>query len=374
MAPIDPRTLTRRGAATRVTTFTRTQQVVDDARDRRAFSAVVAEIGDATGPRWKYAAGTVSYDPAARAITTESAFDLASLTKVLATTTLAMRYVNRGALDLETAVAKLIPNWSSADRAAVTVRDLLEHASGLPAHRPYFQEISGRTAYEQAIAREPLEYAPRSRSIYSDLGFMLLGFILEDVGQAPLNVQFDEWRRAARITDPLGYLPDRDRWPEIVATENDGWRGRLLQGEVHDENAAALGGVAAHAGLFGNAAAVGAGARWWLHLLTGRSDSRTGISAQDAALFVTPSTVPGSSRALGWDTMLTTSSCGTCLSPRAIGHTGFTGTSLWIDPQHNFYAVLLTNRVHPTRNNDAIQRVRREFHDAAIGEYLGKVM
>ena len=130
----------------------------------------------------------------------------------------------------------------------------------------------------------------------------------------------------------------------------------MLQGEVHDENAAALGGVAAHAGLFGTAAAVGEVARWWLgHLDTPAVQK-----------FVTKTTVPASSRALGWDTMLPTSSCGTKLSGRAFGHTGFTGTSLWIDPGRDLYVVLLTNRVHPTRLNDKINGLRRDFHDAVV--------
>jgi CubicO group peptidase (beta-lactamase class C family) len=144
----------------------------------------------------------------------------------------------------------------------------------------------------------------------------------------------------------------------------------VLQGEVHDENAAALGGVAAHAGLFGTAAAVGNAARWWLRLLQGQDDAATGMSARAATAFATRSSVPGSSRALGWDTMLPTSSCGTRMSARAVGHTGFTGTSLWIDPEQDLYFVLLTNRVHPTRHNDAIRPVRRQFHDAAIGDLL----
>jgi CubicO group peptidase (beta-lactamase class C family) len=150
----------------------------------------------------------------------------------------------------------------------------------------------------------------------------------------------------------------------IAPTEDDSWRARVLVGEVHDENAWALGGVAGHAGLFGTAPAVGAFARHALQVLFGR----TGIVArQTLETFVArDATVPGSSRALGWDTMLPTSSCGSRLSARAFGHTGFTGTSLWIDPERNLYVVLLTNRVYPTRTNDRIRQVRPAFHDAVV--------
>jgi CubicO group peptidase (beta-lactamase class C family) len=143
----------------------------------------------------------------------------------------------------------------------------------------------------------------------------------------------------------------------------------VLRGEVHDENAAALGGVAAHAGLFGTADAVGMAARWWMRLLAGSSDA--GVSTATARHFTERSSVSDSSRALGWDTMRPTSSCGTRLSASAIGHTGFTGTSLWIDPERNLYVVLLTNRVHPTREGDGIQEVRRAFHDAVVEDLLG---
>ena len=152
----------------------------------------------------------------------------------------------------------------------------------------------------------------------------------------------------------------------MAPTENDPWRGRLLVGEVHDENAWALGGVAGHAGLFGTAAAVGSCARHMMQILGGR----TGVVTRSTVdTFIARRTgIPGSSRALGWDTMLPTSSCGTRLSPRAFGHTGFTGTSLWIDPELDVYVALLTNRVHPTRANEAINLVRPALHDAVIAE------
>jgi CubicO group peptidase (beta-lactamase class C family) len=198
--------------------------------------------------------------------------------------------------------------------------------------------------------------------VYSDAGFILLGMVLERAAGITLDVQFEAWRAAA--LDPL--LPLRFRPPldwrrHIAPTEVDPWRGRLLQGDVHDENAAALGGVAGHAGLFGTALAVGACARWWMRAVA--DDSRP-VYRQ----FVHRGQVPGSSRALAWDTMLPTSSCGTRLSPVAFGHTGFTGTSLWIDPVQDRYVVFLSNRVHPSREGDSIARVRPALHDAVADD------
>jgi serine-type D-Ala-D-Ala carboxypeptidase len=351
-----------------VKSLDRAARVLDEALAARAFSAVAAEVGRLETVEWRYAGGRLGFFASAPLVTHETIFDLASLTKVLATTTLALELVAAGTFDLDTAVSSHLSGWTAAERASVTVRDLFEHSSGLPAYRNYFRTHAGRAAYEAAIAGEPLEYRPRTRSIYSDLGFILLGFILHDVADTSLAAQFRQWRARAAIAEPLDFMPPPEWKPRTAMTENDPWRGRVLQGDVHDENAAALGGIAAHAGLFGTAAAVGEAARWWLSLLAPAGSPATDKLAHTAAAFATRSTVPGNSRAIGWDTMLPTSSCGTCLSSRAIGHTGFTGTSLWIDPATDLYIVLLTNRVHPTRNNERIQQVRRDFHDAVIAD------
>jgi CubicO group peptidase (beta-lactamase class C family) len=197
--------------------------------------------------------------------------------------------------------------------------------------------------------------------VYSDLGLMLLGLILERLGEAGLDAQFDPIARACGAT--LGFCPPAPWRDRIAPTEFDPWRGRLLQGEVHDENAALLGGVAGHAGLFGSVGEVGAFAR--LALATFRTETRLGTPATMRA-FATRSAVPGSSRALGWDTMLPTSSCGARMSASAIGHTGFTGTSLWLDVERDLYVVLLTNRVHPTRENVRLRALRPRIHDAVV--------
>jgi CubicO group peptidase (beta-lactamase class C family) len=192
---------------------------------------------------------------------------------------------------------------------------------------------------------------------------MLLGFLLEDIG--PLDVQFDALRAQMQNPEDLQFHPPALWKPRTAPTRDSDWRGRLLVGEVDDDNTWALGGAAGQAGLFGTAAAVGTCARHVMQVLSGRTGA---FQSETMRLFVTRrDDVPGSSRALGWDTMRPTSSCGARMSATAFGHTGFTGTSLWIDPERDVYVVLLTNRVHPDASNgDAIQDVRRAVHDAVI--------
>ena len=332
-----------------------------DAITNRVTPAAVVEVGHASAVQWQHADGHLTYAVDAPRCTPDTIFDLASLTKVIATTSLAMRAAEADARWCDTPIATLEPRWRGADRAGVTIRQLLDHSSGLPEHVKLFESASGRAAFLERIVAEPLAFAPGTESRYSDLGFMLLGMLVEARLGAPLDELFRSI--ADHLGGPMLFAPPKDLAAIIAPTENDAWRGRLLQGEVHDENAAAIGGVAGHAGLFGTAGVVGAFARLVLQTFT----RDTGLARRETMTqFATRSTVPGSSRALGWDTMLPTSSCGTRMSPRAIGHTGFTGTSLWIDPEADVYVVLLTNRVHPTRDREGIQQLRRAVHDAVM--------
>lgn len=351
-----------------MTTTPTVEGVLREARDERVASALCAEVGDAAGVRWTAAVGRLSWEAEAPAATPDTIFDLASLTKVLATASLAARLVSSRALDLDAPVAARVIEWDGDDRRDVTARDLLSHSAGLPAYREYFRDRHGAAAVVAAACREPLAYPPRTTSIYSDLGFFVLGALLEQSAATTLDAQFIAWRRAAGLTAPLTFRPPTDWRAATAMTTDSRWRQRRLQGEVHDENAVVMDGVAAHAGLFGTAAAVGEVARWWLQRLRGTDDPESGVTADVVAHFARPSAVPGSSRALAWDTMRTTSSCGTRMSSAAIGHTGFTGTSLWLDPGRDRYYVLLTNRVLGAADGDAMQRVRRAFHDRAIQE------
>ena len=327
--------------------------VLERAIADRVFPGAVVEVGRRDGPITALARGTLTYAPDAAPAGVTTIYDLASLTKVLATTALVVAEIGSGRIRLNDGVRHFIGSWTGEDRQAVTIQDLLEHCSGLPAHRPYFERCRSRASFENAIGEEPLEFAPRARSRYSDAGFMLLGFAIESAAQAPLDRLFDLWRQT-EIGDAIEvrFQPGAEWFDRVAPTEvREG--GDERRGTVHDENTAALNGVAGHAGLFGTVSAVGACARWWL-------------SSPALQRFSERSTVPGSSRGLGWDTMLPTSSCGTRLSAQAIGHTGFTGTSLWIDPSQDLYVAFLSNRVHPTRAGEGIQDTRRALHDAVV--------
>jgi CubicO group peptidase (beta-lactamase class C family) len=358
--------------------FEAARRVLEDAVASRAFPGAIAEAGTSSGPRWSTAVGRLTYKSDAPAVAADTIYDLASLTKVVATTSIVMQLLEAGAVRLDDAIRNWLRGWRGRDREGVTIRDLLAHSSGLTAHLPFYRELEGRAEFEAAICELPLEYPPGSASVYSDLGFMLLAFVAENASGRRLESLFDD------VLDRIGrpeilFRPSPALRPRIAPTEMDAWRGRMLTGEVHDQNGWALGGVAGHAGLFGTASAVGTFARAVLRArraAAGLVALVNGVTAHVAspstvAEFTTRSSVPGSSRALGWDTMRPTSSCGTWMLPTAIGHTGFTGTSLWIDWERDAYAVLLSNRVHPTADNQQILTVRPRFHDAIMGEFLG---
>jgi serine-type D-Ala-D-Ala carboxypeptidase len=342
------------------TAFDGARRVLERGIAARTFPAAAVDVGSTAGTLWQDAVGTLATDPFLPAAV-DTPFDLASLTKVLATTTIVMQLMAAGRLRLDDRVAAFFDDWRGADRVSVTVRDLLEHASGLPA-RLVDPPPATRREFEYEICRIALEYEPRTRSIYSDLGFILLGFIAEQRGGASLPQQF-----ADVMGHPLTFELDADlrrRAAPTMAMDDDARRGRTLTGEVHDNYAAALGGAAGHAGLFGTAPAVGYVAR--LVLAAARGDERLPAPFTPALVraFTTKSSVPASSRALGWDTMLPSSSCGGRMSAAAFGHVGFTGTSLWIDPQRDRYFVLLTNRAAGGGTLDEMRTVRRAFHDA----------
>lgn len=299
---------------------------------------------------------------AAQGTPADTVFDLASLTKVLATGMVALDLFARRRLDLDAPVHRYSPVWGRDDRRDVTVRDLLVHASGLPAHLPLYARRASPSAIVRATADAPLAYPSRTASLYSDLGFIVLGDLL-------MHALDCTWVDAVRqrltplTDDPPAFEVPAGR--EVAGTGWSAWRQRSLLGEVHDDNASALGGAAGHAGLFGSARGVGDIARALLRSLRGGRDLPF-APAWALHAFARRSCVPGSSRALAWDTALPTSSSGPFLSPRAIGHTGFTGTSLWIDPQLDLYVVLLTNRVAGSASADVMAGIRRTVH-ATIG-------
>jgi CubicO group peptidase (beta-lactamase class C family) len=300
-------------------------------------------------------------------VTEDTCFDLASLTKVLATTPLVVDLIGRSRLRLEDPVGKFLPGYTWK----INVQHLLEHSSGLPDWRAYYEEVAaahggawlatprGCRAVREMVAAQAPEAPPGKRALYSDLGFILLDWIIEIAAGKPADVLFKQ-----RISKPLGVknlffvdLKKRSRKHGRVfaATERCPWRGRTLVGEVHDDNAYAMGGVSGHAGLFGDAGSVARVAGAWLDSYRGRASI---FSPELTRRFWRRSGVPGSTRTLGFDTPAKESRLG----PRTVGHTGFTGTSLWIDPDRELVAVLLTNRVHPTRENEGIKEFRTKVH------------
>ncbi len=327
---------------------------------RGAFPGAVALVARRGQVVVETAVGSESYAADAPPVTVGARFDLASLTKVCATTPATLRLVDRGALQLDQPVHELVESFGGEDKRAVTVRHLLTHSAGLMAHQHFWEEHEGAGAIVEAAAGRPLEAAPGSRERYSDLGLILLMACVERAAGAPFEqVVRDE------VLQPLGMqgavFSHSGQPIDAVPTEACAWRGRVVRGEVHDENAFAMGGVSGHAGLFGTArdvARVGvaflSGGRGWLSpALTRHATRRAGL-------------VEGSSRALGWDTYVPGGAGGHLLSADAFGHTGFTGTSIWCDPRTDLCLVLLTNRVHPTRDNPQITSVRQAFADTVV--------
>lgn len=331
-----------------------------------AFPGAVLAVGRAGRLAHLRAYGHLTYDPGAAPVEKDTIYDLASLTKVVATTTAAMILVDEERLDLDATVASFLPRFRGPGKERVTVRHLLSHSSGIDWWAPLYQTERGKAAYLDRIYAMDLVAEPGTTTKYSDLGILLLGEILERVAGRPLDELVRE-----RLFEPLGmsetdWLPPAAWRPRIAPTEIDPWRGRLLRGEVHDENAHALGGVAPHAGLFSTAGDLARFAQ--MLLWQGVYDHRRIVRSATVEAFTRPAGLPpGSSRALGWDTPSAEgSSAGSFLSAASFGHTGFTGTSIWIDPTRDLFVILLSNRVHPTRENQRIREVRPAVADAVV--------
>lgn len=309
--------------------------------------------------------GRFAYDAGSSAVAADTVFDLASLTKVVATTTMAMLLFERGVLELEAPVAGILPEFrhgGDCRRAQVTLRMLLAHSSGLPGYQRLYESAKGREALLAAACAAPLEADPGARAEYSDIGFLVLGEALARLTDEPLD-RFCQ----REIFGPLGmsstgFRPPAEWKERIPPTVDDrDFRQRVVQGEVHDENASALGGVAGHAGLFGAARDLATFAHVMLE--GGRPILRT----ETVTLFSRrESSPPGTSRALGWDTPSSPSQSGKHFSPQSFGHLGYTGTSLWIDPERQLSVTLLTNRTWPDRASEKIKEVRPRFHDAIV--------
>ena len=315
------------------------------------------------------ALGRFTYDPASPEVSTASIFDLASLTKVVATTAMAMILYERGLLDLEAPVTAIVPEFAGDDdhRREITLRMLLAHSSGLPAYEKLLLRAQTRDDLLQAALSTPLAAAPGARAEYSDVGFITLGVVLERLADESLDAFCQR-----EIFGPLGmthttFNPAIALKDSIPPTADDRtFRHRIIQGEVQDENASVLGGIAGHAGLFSTAEDPAIFAHAMLN------GGHPILRPSTVELFSRRESAPeGTSRALGWDTPSALSQSGKYFSPRSFGHLGYTGTSLWIDAERQLSITLLTNRTWPDCQNEAIKQVRPAFHDAVI-EALGK--
>jgi CubicO group peptidase (beta-lactamase class C family) len=299
-------------------------------------------------------------------------YDIASLTKVVATTTLVAKLAEGDfavPLDLDARIERYLPEWASGPNAEwrrkVTVRHLLTHTSGLPAFKEYWRTSKSKQETLTKIFAEPLEYEPGTKEVYSDLGIILMAEIVERLTGRTLDDLAN-----ATIFKPLPmketmFRPPKKLWPLIAPTEFDAnFRKRLVQGEVHDENAFAIGGVSGHAGLFSTAPDLAAFCQM---LLNGGVYAHQRILRRaTVAQFTTPQKLSGGTRTLGWAVPTEGGSSGHYFSAHSFGHTGYTGTSIWVDPDRQLFVVLLTNRVHPTRENTKIQQVRPALHDAVM--------
>ena len=328
------------------------------------FPGGIAVIGTRTGIVAQVAVGRIDRSPDAPAPDSATIWDIASLTKVIGMTTAMMQLVEQGRVSLDAPVQHYLPDWQGQWKSQVRVRHLLTHSSGLPALRPLYREVETADEARQLVLATPLDTPPGARYVYSDLGAIIAGMIVERVTDAPLDAYLDRY-----VFRPLGmrdtrYHPSPEDVDRIAPTERDPWRGRHLRGEVHDENAFRLGGVSAHAGLFSTAADLARFARAMLN--GGELEGARIVRPQTIAEFTKVQDPALSHRALGWETPNRTNSAGTRMRAPAFGHTGFTGTSIWIDPANDLFVILLTNRVNPTRANSRIGPVRTTIADLTV--------
>ena len=373
--------------------FSAVDVVLEEAVRDGTFPGAVVLVNRAGEVVYRKAHGYRSIEPDRTPLSEEMVFDLASLTKPLATTVALMRFVAEKKVRLDDRISRFFPNFGTCGKTATTVRQLLSHSSGLPAWQPYYEELrtqkqkitrpatlgtqSARDFIYAQIQREKAAYEPGARALYSDLGFMLLGALIEDMSGVSLDQYC--WNKIYR---PLGLqeigfvnletLRQKKYEPvtEMIApTERCPWRKRILCGEVHDDNAYAMGGVAGHAGLF---APVDEVDRLVSTLVACHAGAHPFLPADVVRDFWTVnSAVPNSTWACGWDTPSSQgSSAGEFFSPRSIGHLGFTGTSVWIDLERNIHIIMLSNRVHPRRKNEKIAAFRPILHNAVMKTLL----
>jgi CubicO group peptidase (beta-lactamase class C family) len=330
-----------------------------------AFPGAYAAVGRRSGVVASVAAGRIDWDSTAAIPHDSTLWDLASLTKVVGMTSALMQLVERGVVDLDAPAQRYLPQWTGPHKDRVTVRHLLTHTSGLPAFRRYDTLTTNADSIVAMLIAEPLDTVPGARMVYSDIGAYLLGRIVERVSGHPLDRYLDD-----QVFRPLGmretmYRPPAELRERIAPTEVDSIRGKI-HGAVHDPRAFYIGGVSAHAGLFGTARDLARFAQMYLN--GGELDGKRVFRPETIELFTARQVAD---RGLGWQKPSGTNAAGHLMSERAFGHTGFTGTSVWIDPAHDVFIILLSNRVNPTSVNPRIAGVRVALADAVMSVFTG---
>jgi CubicO group peptidase (beta-lactamase class C family) len=330
-----------------------------------AFPGAYAIVGRKAGPLAAVAVGRIDWDSTASVPNDSTLWDLASLTKVVGMTSAMMQLVERGAVELDAPVQRYFPEWAGPGKERVSIRHLLTHSSGLPAFRRYDTLTTNADSIVALLMAEPLDTLPGVRMVYSDIGAYLAGRVVERVSGQSLDRYLND-----NVFTPLGmretlYRPGAALLPRIAPTEIDTIRGRI-RGTVHDPRAFYIGGVSAHAGLFGTARDLARFAQMYLN--GGELGGARVFRAETIDQFTTRQIAD---RALGWQKPSGTNAAGRLMSERAFGHTGFTGTSIWIDPERDIYVILLSNRVNPTSVNPRIAGVRVAFADAVMSVVTG---
>ncbi len=344
--------------------FSRAFQVIETGVAQKAFpgaSIAITHCGELVASK---GIGRFTYEQNSPSVSPETIYDLASVTKVIATTAACMLLYERGVFQLEQPVVEILPEFSGHDprRKAITFRMLLAHSSGLPGYVRLFERTRTRKELIQEAMRLPLTAAPGTRHEYSDIGFILLGVALERLTKQSLD-RFCQHELFSWLgLEHTAFLPPLEWKPRIPPTVDDRTlRRRIVQGEVHDENAWVMDGVAGHAGCFATALDVAVFADCLLYCKRQMGQSKT------VALFTRrESSPPGASHALGWDTPSPPSQSGKYFSPSSYGHLGYTGTSLWVDPERQLAVTLLTNRIWPDCSSQKIKQIRPAFHDAVV--------
>jgi CubicO group peptidase (beta-lactamase class C family) len=342
------------------------RELLDRARADSAFPGAIAAVGDRDSIFVEYGVGSLDWVASPRP-NDNTLWDMASLTKVIGMTTAMMQLSESGRVDLDAPVQRYIAAFQGPSKDHVTIRQLLTHSSGLPAWRPLYKETFSPEGARALAVATALDTIPGIRMVYSDLGAIILGQIVERVSGETLDAYLTRHVfRPLKMTSTQ-YRPGKDLLPQIAPTEYDPWRQRKIRGEVHDENAFALGGVSGHAGLFSTAHDLARLARMYLN--GGTLDGVRIVSAETIRRFTTVQDSGLSNRALGWETPNGVNSAGHLMKRPAFGHTGFTGTSIWVDPSRDLFVILLTNRVNPTRQNLRIGAVRTALADVVVRVY-----